>query len=110
MESNYGDWLPLTEFGPRHIRKFLRRHKNNVPNTVNSWTKLWGFPSDPDITINTIELVTNYIVLVIKIIGLVINSIILVIKYVLVTNSGFSYHFSYHFLFRVSILVTNNLL
>ena len=59
VESNYGDWLPLTEFGARHIRKFLRRHKNNVPNTVNSWTKLWGFPSDPDITINTIELVTN---------------------------------------------------
>ena len=59
VESNRGDWIPLTEYGPRHIRKFLRRHNNNVPNTVNSWTKLWGFPSDPDITINTIELVTN---------------------------------------------------
>ena len=59
VHSNVGEWLPLTAYGPRHIRKFLRRHKNNVPNTVNSWTKLWGFPSDPDITINTIELVTN---------------------------------------------------
>ena len=53
------EWLPLGEFGPRHIRKFLRRHNNNVPDTVNSWTKLWGFPSDQDITIKTIELVNN---------------------------------------------------
>ena len=59
VESNRGNWIPLTEYGPRHIRKFLRRHNHNVPNTVNSWTKLWGFPSDPDITINKIELVTN---------------------------------------------------
>ena len=59
VHSNLDEWIPLTEYGPRHIRKFLRRHTNNVPSTVNSWTKLWGFPSDQDITISTIELVTN---------------------------------------------------
>ena len=59
VHSNRDEWLPLEEYGSRHIRKFLRRHNNNVPDTVNSWTKLWGFPSDQDITIKTIELVNN---------------------------------------------------
>lgn len=59
VHSNRGEWLPLTQYGPRHIRNFLRRDKNNVPNTVNSWTKLWGFPSDPEITINNIELIAE---------------------------------------------------
>ena len=57
--STRGDWIPLTGYGPRHIRNFLRRRNNHVLNTVNSWTKLWGFPSSPDITIKTIELVNN---------------------------------------------------
>ena len=53
------EWLPLGEFGPRHIRKFLRRQEFNISKSANSWTKLWGFPSDQDLTIKTIELVNN---------------------------------------------------
>ena len=53
------EWLPLEEFGPRHIRKFLRKPRHNLSLTINAWTKLWGFPSDQDLTIKTIELVNN---------------------------------------------------
>ena len=31
VHSNMDEWLPLTKYGPRHIRKFLRRHNNNIP-------------------------------------------------------------------------------
>ena len=53
------EWLPLEEFGPRHIRKFIRRPQHNLSPTINAWTKLWGFPSDQDLTIKTIELINN---------------------------------------------------
>lgn len=57
--SDRDEWLPLEEFGPRHIRKFLRKQEFNISQTINSWTKLWGFPNDQDLTIKTIELVNN---------------------------------------------------
>ena len=59
VKSTLGVWLPLSGYGPRSIRKFLRKNKQNVNNTVNSWTKLWGLPSDYNITISNIEILDN---------------------------------------------------
>jgi|TARA_R110000787_G_scaffold64596_2_gene145769 hypothetical protein len=59
IRSTTDNWLPVTSFSPRGVRKFLRQRHNNVPNTVNSWTKLWGVHSDSNITISNIELVVN---------------------------------------------------
>jgi len=60
VKSTVGQWLPVTMYGPRVIRKFIRKQISgsvDTPNYVNEWTKLWGFPSDRNIKINTIELV-----------------------------------------------------
>tara|TARA_R110000787_G_scaffold155819_6_gene269649 strand:- start:11809 stop:12168 length:360 start_codon:yes stop_codon:yes gene_type:complete len=60
VKSTVGQWLPVTMYGPRIIRKFIRKQISgsvDTPNYVNEWTKLWGFPSDRNIKISTIELV-----------------------------------------------------
>ena len=53
------DWCPLQEFGPRHIRKFLRRDENKIVSTVESWVKLWGFSPSLPYELTNIKLVNN---------------------------------------------------
>ena len=59
VHSMSGEWLTLDAFGPRHIRKFLRRTTNNIPTTVKLWTKLWGFSPYDTVELSNIELVNN---------------------------------------------------
>ena len=59
VKNTMGRWLPIGVYGPRSIRKFLRNSEQNVTNTVNSWTKLWGLPSDYNITLTNIEILNN---------------------------------------------------
>jgi|TARA_R110002020_G_scaffold475787_1_gene712319 hypothetical protein len=44
VKSTRNEWLPLTAYGPRAIRNFLRRDKM-LKKEVSSWTRLWGFPT-----------------------------------------------------------------
>ena len=54
--SDKGKWLNLTQYGPRHIRNFIRR-KSIINNEVSSWVRLWGLNSD--VYLERIELESN---------------------------------------------------
>ena len=57
MKSIQDQWIPLHDYGPKTIRKFIRdkQIKGNVTQMVSGWVKLWGFKSN--VTLKTIELV-----------------------------------------------------
>jgi hypothetical protein len=57
IESTLGSYETLDYYGPRAVRKFLRRDDSKVKSTISSWVKLWGFGSD--VRINTIEIVSR---------------------------------------------------
>ena len=57
IESTLGDYETLDYYGPRAVRKFLRREDSKVKSTVSNWVKLWGFKSN--VKINTIELIST---------------------------------------------------
>ena len=59
IESTLGDYETLDYYGPRAVRKFLRREDSKVKSTVSNWVKLWGFKSN--VKINTIELTSTRI-------------------------------------------------
>ena len=57
IESTLGEYETLDFYGPRAVRKFLRRDDSKVKSTIASWVKLWGFKSN--IKVNSIELVSS---------------------------------------------------
>ena len=57
IESTLGDYETLDYYGPRAVRKFLRREDSKVKSTVSNWVKLWGFKSN--VKINTIQLIST---------------------------------------------------
>jgi len=57
IESTLGDYETLDYYGPRAVRKFLRREDSKVKTTISNWVKLWGFKSN--VKINTIELAST---------------------------------------------------
>jgi len=57
IESTLGSYETLDYYGPRAVRKFLRREDSKITSTVSNWVKLWGFNSN--VTINSIELVSK---------------------------------------------------
>ena len=57
IESTLGDYETLDFYGPRAVRKFLRREDTKVKSTVSNWVKLWGFKSN--VKINTIQLIST---------------------------------------------------
>ena len=59
VQSTRQEWCTLNDFGPRHIRKFLRRNENKINSTVESWVKLWGFSPSLPYQLTNIELVNN---------------------------------------------------
>jgi len=58
VRSSQDNWLPLHFYGPRHIRGFIR-NQEQITQTINEWTKLWGLPNDSCITLKNIELVSS---------------------------------------------------
>jgi|TARA_R110000803_G_scaffold43972_5_gene93383 hypothetical protein len=50
-----GRYVPVEQYGPRHIRNYLRRANNGIVGAVSSWVKLWGF--DNDVELERIDLV-----------------------------------------------------
>ena len=46
VQCTRGDWLSLHQYGPRHIRNYLRRESVGVIDEVSQWIRLWGFCSD----------------------------------------------------------------
>ena len=59
VQSTREEWCTLEEFGPRHIRKFLRRNENKISSAVESWVKLWGFSPSLPYQLTNIKLVDN---------------------------------------------------
>tara|TARA_R110002020_G_scaffold304525_4_gene520301 strand:- start:1629 stop:1985 length:357 start_codon:yes stop_codon:yes gene_type:complete len=57
IESTLGCYETLDYYGPRAVRKFLRREDSKVKSTISSWVKLWGFTSN--VKVNSIELVSR---------------------------------------------------
>ena len=57
VENTDGIFNLLNNYGPKSIRKFLRREESNVTKTVRNWVKLWGFTDL--ITIGTIKLISR---------------------------------------------------
>lgn len=57
IESTLGGYETLDYYGPRAVRKFLRREDSKVKSTVSNWVKLWGFESN--VKINTIQLIST---------------------------------------------------
>ena len=57
IESTLGCYETLDYYGPKEVRKFLRREDSKIISTVSSWVKLWGFKSN--VEINTIELISS---------------------------------------------------
>ncbi len=55
VKATTGAFLPLSSFGPKHIRNFLRREDNQISSVVSQWVRLWGF--DSNVHLETIELV-----------------------------------------------------
>ena len=54
VESTLGEYELLNYYGPRDIRKFLRRSDSKVKKTVGNWVKLWGFNSS--VKLNNIQI------------------------------------------------------
>ena len=52
-----GDYIGLNEYGPKSIRKYLRRRESRVNQTVSNWVKLWGF--DNTVNVKTINLIND---------------------------------------------------
>ena len=59
IESTLGEYETLDYYGPRAVRKFLRRDDSKVKSTISNWVKLWGFKSN--VKLNSIELVSSRI-------------------------------------------------
>tara|TARA_R100000908_G_scaffold61139_2_gene38921 strand:- start:14 stop:361 length:348 start_codon:yes stop_codon:yes gene_type:complete len=57
IESTLGNYENLNHYGPRAIRKFLRRDDSKVKSTVSNWIKLWGLQKD--VRINSIQLLSK---------------------------------------------------
>ena len=57
VKSTKDEWLDLPWYGPKHIRKFIRRENNGINKEVSSWVRLWGFNSD--VYLERIELVRS---------------------------------------------------
>ncbi len=57
IESTLGVYETLDYYGPRAVRKFLRREDSKVTSTISNWVKLWGFKSN--VEVNSIELVSS---------------------------------------------------
>ena len=57
VKSAQNNWLSLGYYGPRSIRTFIRNHSDEIPQTVNEWTKLWGLTNDKNITLKNIKIV-----------------------------------------------------
>ena len=57
VKSSNGVWLSLDRYGPKSIRKFIRREDNGIVRTISQWVRLWGFNSD--VYLETIDLVDN---------------------------------------------------
>jgi len=57
VQSSRGDWLSLHQYGPRHIRNFLRRENIGVVSEVSEWIRLWGFSNE--VYLERIELVSG---------------------------------------------------
>tara|TARA_R110002020_G_scaffold20644_1_gene70374 strand:- start:68 stop:451 length:384 start_codon:yes stop_codon:yes gene_type:complete len=55
--SSTGRLLSVQEYGPRHIRNYLRRKNNGIVGAVSAWVKLWGF--DNEVELERIDLVKS---------------------------------------------------
>ena len=49
MKCTGGRYVPVEQYGPRHIRNYLRRANNGIVGAVSSWVKLWGFDNDVEL-------------------------------------------------------------
>tara|TARA_R110001606_G_scaffold391470_1_gene559594 strand:- start:235 stop:606 length:372 start_codon:yes stop_codon:yes gene_type:complete len=49
VKSTKGTWIGVHQYGPRHIRNYLRKGHNGVVSAVSSWVKLWGFDNEVEL-------------------------------------------------------------
>jgi len=40
---------PLRMYGPRSIRRYIRRKHNGITGSVSNWVKLWGFSNEVEL-------------------------------------------------------------
>jgi|TARA_R110000822_G_scaffold49196_2_gene129007 hypothetical protein len=52
-----GNYMHIHHYGPKSIRKYLRRKESRVNQTVSNWVKLWGF--DNIVKVKTINLIND---------------------------------------------------
>jgi|10_taG_2_1085330.scaffolds.fasta_scaffold19232_1 hypothetical protein len=57
VQCSRGRWLSLPQYGPRHIRNFLRRESIGLKEEVSHWVRLWGFSND--VYLEKIELLSS---------------------------------------------------